>query len=176
MRIGRATLGGALALALLGLPADAGPRRGERPPAGAVTDSAARYQIVLARGWRPTRVPEGTLAAYQSPGGAAQLAITRVTTGTRWRDAGALAVEVERGVEAASPGYRRLRRREGASSEVPTLELSYERRADPGRILSRYLFFTRYTVVATIGLGAGASRAERRAAEAMLRSFKPYLP
>lgn len=161
-------------LALIGLAAGSG--RARRPPADAVTDRAAQYQIVIAPGWRQTRIPEGTLAAYQSPDGKAQLTITRVSTGTRWRDAGALAVEVERGVEAASPGYRRLRRREGESSEVPTLELSYERRADPSRILSRYLFFTRFTVVTTIGLGAGASRAERRAAEAMLRSFHPYLP
>lgn len=164
-------------LTLIGLAADAGPqRRGKRPPPDAVTDRAAQYQIVIAPGWRQTRIPEGTLAAYQSPGGSAQLTITRVSSGTRWRDAGALAVEVERGVENASPGYRRLRRREGESAEVPTFELSYERQADPGRILSRYLFFTRYTVVATIGLGARASRPERRAAEAMLRSFSPYLP
>lgn len=164
-------------LALIGLAADAGPqRRGKRPPADPVTDRAAQYRIVIAPGWRQTRVPEGTLAAYQSPGGAAQLAITRVSTGTRWRDAGALAVEVERGIEKASPGYRRLRRRAGESAEVPTLELTYEREAEPNRILSRYLFFTRYTVVVTIGLLSRASRAERRAAEAMLRSFNPYLP
>jgi hypothetical protein len=176
LRFARATLGGALALALLGVAADAGPhRRGKRPPADAVTDRAARYQIVIAPGWRQTRIPEGTLAAYQSPGGTAQLTITRISTGTRWREASALAVEVERGVEKASPGYRRVRRRAGESAEVPTLELTYERSADPGRILSRYLFFTRYTVVATIGLGSRASRAERRAAESMLRSFMPYL-
>ncbi len=168
-----------LALAVLG----AGPARGQRgsgerdkPAGGALVDAVDHYRIAVAPGWRAISPPEGTLVAYQAPTGRAYLAITRVEVGTRRaRDPAALAEAVERGVERATPGYRRVRRKLGQAGESrsPILDLAYERAPPPERVMSRYLFFTRHTVVLSIGLEAGAGRSERRAAEAMVKSFTP---
>ena len=49
------------------------------------------------------------------------------------------------------------------------------RRAD-GETVSRFLFFRRHTMVLSIGLDRGAPRAVRKAAEAMIRSFTPFVP
>jgi len=172
----------ALSLGAASLAVVAGSARGQRrggaarkPRPGSLHDGTAQYQIVIAPGWRQTAAPEGTLVAYQAPDGRGRLAITRVGVGTRRaRDAAQLAAQVERGVERATPGFRRTRRRASEAARTPVLDLWYERSADPPRVLSRYLFFDRHSVVLSIGLGARPSRAERRAAEAMLRSFTPF--
>ena len=91
------------------------------------------------------------------------------------RDLEALAAQVERGVERVSRRFRRVRRKLSDSSRGATLDLVYQRTSPggPELVLSRYLFFSRHTVVLSIGLRADASRAERRAAEAMVKSFTP---
>jgi len=169
----------ALALTCVG----AGPVRGDRNssedklPRGALRDRAHRYQIVIAPGWRPVASPDGTLIAYSAEGGRGLLAVTRIDAGTRAAsDPAALAAQVERGVERATRDFRRLRRKLASSHRATTLDLSYQRSSSAGRerVLSRYLFFTRHTVVLSIGLRADASRSERRAAEAMVRSFGPF--
>jgi len=175
-------LAAALSLGHPGLAGEAhGGRRtgsGERKPGGALRDAVHRYQVVIAPGWRPIEPPQGTLVAYQAPRGRATLAVTRIDVGTRRaRDLAALIADVERGVERATPGFRRRSRKIGRSGVVGTLDLVYERDAPPGsprRIVSRYLFFARYTVVLSIGLGPAAGRAERRAAESIARSFAPF--
>ncbi|HWM87132.1 MAG TPA: hypothetical protein VNO33_14870 [Kofleriaceae bacterium] len=160
-------------MALAGL--QAGAARGDRDvedrlPSGALRDGAHHYQIVIARGWRPLTAPEGTLVAYQSAGGRSHLAITRIDVGRRGaRDAAALVAEVERGVERATPGFRRLRRKLSEGERTATFDLWYER--DGSQVLSRYLIFSRHTVVLSIGVDG---RDDRRAAEAMLKSFTPF--
>jgi hypothetical protein len=161
------------------------PARAERTDAedepgatGPVRDAAHRYQLVPARAWRPVAAPEGTLVAYQGPGGRGHLAVTRVDIGLRQRDADVLAAEAERGVRRVTPGFRRIKQRRGETGKVPKLDLWYERAGENAAkvILSRYLFFSRHTVVLSVGLENGASRDERRAAEAMLKSFGPFRP
>ena len=167
-------------MALAGL--GAGQARGDRtrqdePPRGALRDATHRYQIVIAAGWRPLAAPEGTLAAYAAEGGRAPLAVTRVATGTRAaRDLETLAAQVERGVERVTRRFRRVRRKLSDSSRGAILDLVYKRTSSTGSelVLSRYLFFSRHTVVLSIGLPADAARSERRAAESMVKSFVPY--
>jgi hypothetical protein len=163
------------ALALHG--AGAGAQDHERLPRGALRDGTDHYQVVIAPGWRPVTAPSGTRVTYQAPGGRAHLAITRVAVGRRTvGDSDALAAEVQRGVERATPGFRALRSRAGEARGVPTLDLWYERTPGPGgrQVLSRYLFFKQHTVVMTIGLAGQAGDAERRAAESMIKSFTPF--
>ncbi len=175
---GRAALAALVALAGLG----AGQARGDRtrqddPPRGALRDRTHRYQIVIADGWRPLAAPEGTLVAYAAQGGRGHLAITRVAAGTRVaRDLEVLAAQVERGVERSTRGFRRVRRKLSDSPRGATLDLVYQRTSPDGPelVLSRYLFFSRHTVVLSIGLRADAGRSDRRAAEAMIRSFTPF--
>lgn len=173
---GRAGLAVLVALAGLGSGQARGDRDRQDGPRGALRDRTHRYQLVIAAGWRPLAPPEGTLVASTADGGRAHLAITRVATGTRAaRDLDALAARVERGVERATRGFRRVRRKLSDSPRGPTFDLVYRRTASggPELILSRYLFFSRHTVVLSIGLRADASRSDRRAAEAMVRSFVP---
>jgi len=139
-----------------------------KPPAGATRDVDHHYEMVIASGWRPVAPPDGTLAAYGS--------ITWVDVGLRGaRDAAALVAQVERGVERATAGFQRVRHKLGQARQTPVLDLWYRRAPSAGAalILSRYLFFSRHTAVLSIGLEAGAGRDERRAAEAMLKSFTP---
>jgi hypothetical protein len=151
-----------------------GDRDSDRTP-GALRDRSHQYQVVIADGWSAVAVPAGTLAAYQASGGRGHMAITRVAVGARRREPEELVAEVERGVAGATRGYQRVRRKLGQSGSVPTLDLWYEqqRASGPGLTLARFLFFNRHSVVLSIGLERGASRRERRAAEAMLKSFRP---
>jgi hypothetical protein len=173
----RVHLLGSLSAALVlaggdGMDSRADPRANDRT----LRDTAHRYRVELADGWRRLEPPAGTLAAYAAEHGRAHLAITRVDLGTRSaRDPGTLGDQVERGVESATRGYRRRRRALSTSAQVPVLDLFYERAAGSGRelILSRYLLFPRHTVVLSIGLADGAHRRDRRAAEAMVKSFTP---
>jgi hypothetical protein len=171
------------ALALIALAGLAAQARGDRPrpeadeARGALRDGDHHYQIVIAAGWRPLTPPGGTLIAYAADDGRGHLAITRIETGTRAaRDPDDLAGQVQRGVERSTPGFHRVRRKISRSSRGAALDLSYERAGPSGAelVLSRYLFFARHTLVVSIGLPHGASRGERRAAEAMVRSFAPY--
>ena len=144
------------------------------PPAGTLQDGEHAFQIVVTPGWLPVPAPEGTLHGYREPGGGAVLAITRVELGRAGEaNRPRMVDEVERGVERATPGYRRIKRALSMDGIVPVLDLVYRRAA--GETLSRLLFFRRHTVVLSIGLDAGAPRAARKAAEAMVRSFKPFV-
>jgi hypothetical protein len=144
-------------------------------PAGTLQDGEHAFQIVIASGWQPVAAPDGTLAAYREPGGDALLAITRVELGRAGEDNRPRMVdEVERGVERVTPGYKRLRRTLSMNGIVPVLDLAYRRAA--GETASRFLFFRRHTIVLSIGLEADAPRAVRRAAEAMVKSFVPFIP
>src|SRR5262245_11454181 len=117
-----------------------GQARGERQssdrdksPATSLSDANHHYRIRIAAGWRPIAAPEGTLVGYQAPGGRAHLAITRVEVGTRRaREPSALADAVERGVERATPGFRRTRRKLGQAGGTPILDLLYERAPSAG--------------------------------------------
>lgn len=154
-------------------------RRGERdrPASGALRDGGHQYQIVIPPAWRPIAAPPGTLSAYQTGGGRGHLAITRVELGLRHAgEPQALMADVERGLERATQGFRRVRRQAGQTGGVPTLDLWYERRrpSGPALMLSRFLFFRRHSMVVSIGLEPGARRSERRAAQAMLKSFTPF--
>jgi hypothetical protein len=159
------------ALLLLGGIAHAGE---PTPPAGTLQDGEHAFQIVVTPGWQPVPAPDGTLAGYREASGAAVLAITRVELGRAGESNRPRMVdEVERGVERATPGYRRLRRTLTTDGIVPVLDLAYRRQA--GETLSRFLFFRRHTVVLSIGLEPGAPRAVRKAAEAMVKSFRPFV-
>ena len=143
-------------------------------PSGTLQDAEHAFQIVVAPGWLPLAAPQGTLAGYREPGGTAVLAITRVELGRSGEaNRPRMVDEVERGVERATPGYRRVKRALSMNGIVPVLDLAY-RRAD-GETVSRFLFFRRHTVVLSIGLDKGAPRAVRKAAEAMIRSFTPFV-
>lgn len=149
---------------------------GDDSARSALRDGDNHYQVAIASGWRPIEPPSGTLVARVAQSGRGWLAITRVDTGTRAaRDIESLAVQVERGVQRATRDFRRVRRKLARSTRAATLDLSYERAGPAGTelVLSRYLLFARHTVVLSIGL-AGADRRERRAAEAMMRSFAPF--
>jgi hypothetical protein len=158
-----------LLVAILVLLPAAGQAGGQKGPT--LSDADHQYRIAIAAGWVAVAPPDRTLVAYRSPGSRAYLAVTRIDVGTRRaRDADALADAIERGVERSTPGYRRIRRRAGQAGDTSLLDLWYER-ASSRVVLSRYLFFTRHVLVLSIGLEPGAS--ERRAAEAMVKSFMP---
>lgn len=159
----------ALSLALTAM--FAAPARADRDES-TLRDGSHQYQVVIADGWKPITAPAGTLAAYRASGERGHLAITRVSVGIRQREPEELVAEVERGVASATRGYQRVRRKLGQTSKVPTFDLWYE--SSSGLTLLRFLFFSRHSVVLSIGLESGAGRRERRAAEAMLKSFRPY--
>jgi hypothetical protein len=149
---------------------------------GSIRDGEHLYQVVIPRGWSPIAAPPGTLLAYQAAGGAARLAVTRVEAGRppNPRHHERAADEIERGVERATRGYRRVKRRLSEVREVPVLDLWYEReaprRAGTETVMTRFLLFRRHTVLLSIGFDRPADRALRRAAEAALRSFIPFVP
>lgn len=174
---GRARLCWLAAVALCAVPGSAGGQRRGDERSGTLRDEAQHYRMAVAPGWRPIAAPAGALVAYQAPGARATLVITRIEIGLRWaRDAAGLAADLEEGVEQATRGFRRVRRQSSELDRVPAFDLSYRRAPGPGgdTVLSRYLFFNRYTLVLSIGLGVGAGRSERRAAEAMVKTFAPY--
>lgn len=164
-------LGVLVALLLPGGPVHAGD---PPPPPGTLQDGEHAFQIVFAAGWLPVPAPEGTLAGYREPGGAAVLALTRVELGRAGEaNRPRMVDEVERGVERATPGYKRLKRTLSMDGIVPVLDLAYRRAS--GETVSRFLFFRRHTMVLSIGLEPGAPRAVRKAAEAMVKSFTPFV-
>ena len=164
-----------VAAALAAAPAPARAGADPPPPAGTLQDGEHAFQIIVTPGWRPVPAPEGTLLGYREPGDTAFLAITRVELGRSGEaNRSRMVEEVERGVERATPGYRRLKRALSMDGVVPVLDLAY-RRGAAGETLSRFLFFRRHTVVLSIGLEPGAPRAVRKAAEAMVKSFKPFV-
>ena len=159
-----------LAIAVAAPPALAGD---EPMPSGTLRDGEHNYQVIIAPGWRPLEAPEGTLVAYES--GGMHLAITRVEVGrVGKREQARMVDEIERGVEQATRGYRRVKRSVAMHGIVPVMDLWYE--AGKRLTLSRFILFRRHTVVLSIGLDGGARRAARRAAESMIQSFTPFVP
>jgi hypothetical protein len=172
-----------VALAVVLLAATSWARGADREPlpAGAVRDGEHYYQLVVASTWQPLDPPVDTLLAYQAPGARAHLAVTRVDIGrTGQGELDRVADEIERGVSRETAGYRRVKRKLTTSGVAPILELVYRRK--PGSdsthdvVMTRFLLFRRHTVVLSIGMGRKAPRAIRKAAEAQLASFSPYLP
>lgn len=150
----------------------------EGPARGSLQDGEHNFQIAVASGWRPLEAPRGTLLAYQAPGEKAHLSITRVEVGRVGKNQyGRMVDEIERGVERATGSYRRLKRSLSQSGIVPVLDLVYQRSAAAGHplVMSRFLLFRRHTVVLSIGLDP-AARDARRGAEAMIKSFTPFVP
>jgi hypothetical protein len=162
------------ALVAIAIAAQPAARAGDEPmPSGGLRDGEHNYQVVIAPGWRPLEAPEGTLIAYQS--GAMHLAITRVDVGRVGKRAQTRMVdEIERGVEQATRGYRRVKRQVVMNGIVPVMDLWYE--SGERLTLSRFLLFRRHTMVLSVGLDRGAPRAARRAAESMIQSFVPFVP
>lgn len=149
------------------------------PARGTLQDGQHNYQISIAPGWQPVDAPEGTLLAYQGPGKAAHLAITRVEVGRVGKDLTTRMVdEIERGVEKSTRSYRRLKRKVSMAGIVPVVDLVYQRSAAAGGhplVMNRFLLFRRHTVVLSIALEPDDKTA-RRDADAMVQSFTPFLP
>ena len=126
---------------------------------------ATRATLDLPPAWAPAAGP-GLVAAFRAPGGEV-LAITRaqVPNPEAWRSTtrDAYAADIERGVAAAVPGYRRTRRAVRELAGVPTLELE-ARRADGVTLVIRILLFRTYALALAIEVPARGDLALARAA------------
>lgn len=128
---------------------------------------ATRATLDLPDGWAEVtgRTGGALIAAYQTRAGAA-LAITRapVPNPDAWRTKTRAAYidQIERGLAAATPGYRRLQRTVSEVAGVPTLDLE-ARRADGTQLVIRILLFRTYALALAIELPRGAELAPARA-------------
>ncbi len=82
--------------------------------------------------------------------------------------------QIEAGLAKNVPGYtshRRLRFRR--IERTPVLDLEFIRDASPERVYMRFLFYHRFTVVATASIPAKAARTARRRAQAFSHALLP---
>jgi hypothetical protein len=121
--------------------------------------------------WQPAQVPR---VVYGARGPAREvLAITRaqVPNPEAWRrkQRDAYVDEIERGVAARIPGYRRVKKKLATVHAIPTLDL--EARRDGGAtVLIRVLLYRTYALALAIEVPRQASTREARA---IVASFAP---
>ena len=130
-----------------------------------------RATLDLGPTWTPSNAP-GLVAAFRDRGGLT-LAITRapIPNPDAWRrqTREAYAADIERGLAAAVPGYRRTRRAVRDLAGVPALELE-ARRADGATLVLRILLFRTYALALAIEVPQRSDLARARSAAA---SFTP---
>jgi hypothetical protein len=118
-------------------------------------------------GWTPIldATRRGLVAGYRGPRGAV-LAVTRAAVPNaaayRQKDRDELADQIERGIAARVPGYRRVARRFGEQHGTPALDLEATRQ-DGATIVIRVLLSWSQALALAIevppGEGAGVARA-----------------
>lgn len=121
-----------------------------------------RVKLHLADGWtQPKTVPAGLVAAATT-GDAGVLAVTRarVPNADAWRGKtrDAYLDDIERGIAATIPGYRRTSKTLGVVGEVPVLDVTATR-AGGAQLAIRVLAFRTYALALAIEmpkLDAGA--------------------
>ena len=156
-----------------------------RPPGNDDGDSVARvaghqYQITVTDGWTAAS-PGGPplLAGYRHEDSGGRVVITRADYPNRgaWRQRAAFFEQVEDGLQASTPGYARLHRRQVRLDRVPAMDLVFRRRAgDQTEVVHmRFLFFRRYTLTLALVAPARVHRRHRRAYRKLVESFVPYL-
>jgi hypothetical protein len=91
-----------------------------------------------------------------------------------WRRKSDFYKEVEAGLAAAAPGLTRTHRRVFRAGRVPALDLRYRNKGTGAVLLTRYLFFRRYTLVLTATSQAGTTSRQRRVIKSVVQTFKPY--
>ena len=158
-----------------------------------VLDSSHRFRFELGYGWSKQDLPksqvvnerdreldselEGAveiLARLDHLGHGQHATVVRVNyqNDAAWRGHREFFTNVERGLLDASPGAFHVRRVRGKLGRVPHLDVFFRQKksAAAQEVSVRFLFFRRYTLIATIG---GPSRYRRLAASAISR-FTPY--
>ncbi|WP_428264044.1 hypothetical protein [Haliangium sp.] len=117
------------------------------------------------------------LAGYRHPPSDARLAITRIRYPNlrAWRGEDSFFAEVEAGVAAAAVGLDRFHQRRQRLGRVPALDLGFRGRGPNGRevLLTRFLFFRRYTLALTMRVPTRGYRRHQRALRALVESFEP---
>lgn len=117
------------------------------------------------------------LLGFVHEGWDATLAVSRVEVANfrAWRRKAAFFDEVEAGVEAAYPGYRRTQREQQRLGRVPALDLAYRERGGQRRLLRlRFLFFRRYTLALALRMPARTHARHERRLQALVDSFAPF--
>ncbi len=140
-------------------------------------DGKNQFQLRIPPAWKSTQGAETTLIAFESVPSGRLLTVTRVDFPNRraWRNDSDFYDEVEQGVEKASKAYKRLARKRLKLGRIPVLELTFRRAsADYPVIATRFMFFRRYTLIASVAYTIDAYKAHRRSDAKMLASFKPY--
>jgi hypothetical protein len=128
-------------------------------------------KLVLADGWDAVKAA-GTVVAYKS-GSGSLLAVTRasVPNPDAWKAdrKQAYADQVERGIKARIPGYKRSRKKLGDANGIPALDL--EARRDGGAtVIVRVLLFRTYALSLAIEVPKGG---ELTGARAIAAAFAP---
>lgn len=150
---------------------------------GAVLDGANRFQVELGPTWIGASGPAATATStegevfvvgkWSRPDISATVTVLRVNFGNRgaWRGDKQFFSNVEKGVVGSTPGIRSVKRSRGKVGIVPHLDLRFLRQSKESPHASmRFLFFRRYTLIATVT----GTRASKRTAARVVKSFKPY--
>lgn len=199
-RLGALAAGLVLGWAVLGSPlvALAQPDQGARRAAKAAPGEAAapgeddsesvtrgaghRYQLTMPGGWTatdPAGAPADVLAGYRHHDSGARVVITRADypNPAAWRQQTAFFEQVEAGLQASTPGYARLHRRQMRLDRIPAMDLGFRRRAGGGAevVHMRFLFFRRYTLALVLVAPVHAHRRHQHAYRKLIDGFVPYL-
>jgi hypothetical protein len=138
---------------------------------------STRAVLDVPAGWTPIEDAErrGLVAGYRGPRGAV-LAVTRaqVPNGDAHRapTREAYVEQIERGIAAHVPGYRRIARRFGDHHGTPALDLE-ARREGGATIVVRVLLFWTYALALAIEVPPGA---DARIAREIAAGFGPPSP
>ena len=175
MRLVAVVVAAAVALGMPEVAASAGSAK--------LTDPEQHYTVTVPDAWTAVEVEdndEGRLAAYTAAGDAVA-AITRVTfpniDARRAATKKAFFARVEKGVEDASTGYERLYSKQTSAGSVPLLDITYRHeRADGSKevVFLRFIFHRTYSVSLAIAIADDAYKANKKAHEQLIKSFKPY--
>ncbi len=150
-----------------------------------VLDSSHRFRFELGYGWSKQdssdlqaldKGEEGTVEVlarlhHLAHGQHATVVRVNYQNHAAWRGHREFFAHVEQGLLDASPGASHVRRVRGKLGRVPHLDVFFGQKNSPTAEVSvRFLFFRRYTLIATIG----GPRRYRHLATHAIEQFTPY--
>lgn len=123
-----------------------------------------KARLELPDGWTPMAV-DGVVTAYKHTNGSV-LVVSRadVPNPDAWKSETkqAYADQIERGIKAGIPGYKRIRKKLVSANGIPALDIE-ARREGGATVIVRVLLFRTYALSLGIELPKGAAIAEARA-------------
>jgi hypothetical protein len=170
----------ALALAALGVAVGAGLSASAR--AGELRDEQNHFRLTLDEGWTRVElaaVPDGPIAGYRHDGHEATLAVSRVDVPNpaAWKGDKAFFREVEDGVAATTPGYKRVRSKQRSVDGVPVLDLVFTRDGADGTAREttglRLVFFRTFSLSAAVSAPTSAWKQHDKALTAAYTGLIP---